>query len=166
MRNEEKFDKLIGIIDGQAYFLQTIFDHGGGFRGATGFNLRPITQAQLDEYNDPDNAMEYYRDFWQELAGFGDTEIGLREWTENAVQDQSGMYPGHDESYYNIYQNNEQLAELFPDAVTFESGGGGRCFNVDMKWDTLINPELWAKIVVAETKVPVTVNDEFREEPK
>ncbi len=48
-------------------------------KGATGTVLDPVTQSEIDENNDLDNATEFYREIWQQSVEGGHTEESLKD---------------------------------------------------------------------------------------
>ena len=44
----ENVNEIVGIKDDEVYVLQTVFDDNG-FKGATGYSMRPLTQSEVDD---------------------------------------------------------------------------------------------------------------------
>ena len=141
-KEEIKYGKPVGIKDGTIYFLDGVFKYHDGFKGATGTRLDPITQAEIDNNNDIDNATEWYREIWQESAHGGHTEQSLKEFVEDCLNHQDGDYPGHDLSHYEYH---DEAKKYFDDDVeTFHCVGGGRCFDEELlsSFDKVIDQSL------------------------
>lgn len=146
MRNQKNYDKAVGIIDDQVYVVNYTFEdemHGEPFNGVTGGILVPLTQDYIDSRNDVEEVMENYRDLWVEQVKSNCTDLGLQEWVEqNIVTDYEGEFPGHDTSDLHTIEDDEQVKAHFPDAVSFECIGGGRCFRKNMQWDVIFDQHL------------------------
>ena len=142
-RIETKYFKPVGIKDGSIYFLDYTFDNGD-FKGATGTILDPISKDYIADLTSED-WIDYCRDIWVDAVQSGSTEESLEEFSES-VQDEHQSYgrlfPGHDDSYSELY---EEAHKHFDNSVeTFNCSGGGRCFDEELlnSFDKVINPEL------------------------
>ena len=144
MDNEEtKYNKLIGKIGDEYYFLDHTFNHADNFKGAVGSTMQPLTEEEynerVDNYFDVDNI----REFWQQAVEADKTDMGLDEWIE-FVRNTDGEENVIDRSYPNY---GEQLKKLLGEEVfEVECTGGGRCFEKKMKWDKLFDEKLWEEI--------------------
>lgn len=58
--------KLIARMDGEYYFVDSVFDHGGDFVGVTGTVCHPVSEEQAKELLSLDNLEERYGDHWEE----------------------------------------------------------------------------------------------------
>lgn len=147
-RNETKYNKPVGIKDGSVYVVDYTFEdtmHGEPFVGVTGTVLSPVSQAYIDERNEPENIEENYRDCWVEAVKSNNTDEGLTDWVRSNVIDDchDGDFPGHDTSgLYDIEEYIPDLLQHFEDAVTFECIGGGRCFSKNMEFDVVLDQAL------------------------
>jgi len=66
--------KLIGRVDCDYYFADSVFKHGDGFSGVTGFVVRPVSSEELEWASDEENVAERYEDFYDELFNDEDCE--------------------------------------------------------------------------------------------
>ena len=84
---------------GSVLILDSIFDDGRGFKGATGSDVIPMSEEQYNHAVSPDNILEHYRDFWRQDAGSANgTELGLEDWVnENYYRLEEGVYERFDE---------------------------------------------------------------------
>ena len=141
-REEIKYNKPVGIKDGSIYFLDYTFNHDGGFKGATGTVLDPVSQSEIDDNNDPENVKELYRDIWVESVKGGHTEDSLDEFVKNEIANCDGEYPMQDSSYSELH--DEAKKHFSADVVTFNCSGGGRCFDRKLlnSFDKVIDKEL------------------------
>lgn len=142
----------VGIKDGELYMLDSIFEYPDGFKGATGTRFTPVTQEEIDQYNNPDHLRDNEYDyFWKESVQAGKTKLGLDEWLQLVIdeaQDYGLAYPGHDNSYVDKLTPDDY--KHFPNAVTFNCIGGGRCFDKNMEFDIVLRPDLIKLINKAE----------------
>ncbi len=127
-RESYVYNKPVGIKDGSIYFLKEIFNYKDGMKGATGTVLDPVTQSEIDENNDFDNAVEYYREIWKSSVDADSTEQSLKDYVEDCLNYQDGEYPGHDESYSELHDEAKKHFDN-EDIKTFTCVGGGRCFD-------------------------------------
>lgn len=162
MREENYYNKIIGIKDDEIYVVDYTFGEDGepkGFHGATGYSMRPLKQYEIDEGNDPYNS----EDLWREAVRAGDTYLGLEDWFEQVlVANLCGdeLFPYDDTS--NREEFNELIDELPEEQkqiiedvfgkkgvnfVEWAEGGCGRCFNKDDKWDYVFNQKLLDEII-------------------
>jgi hypothetical protein len=140
-RNETKYFKPVGIKDGSIYFLDYTFNNGD-FKGATGTVFDPITQEEIDEYNDKNFVKDIYKDSWVESVKSGHTEESLDDFVEDIIDHCDGEYPHQDCSYSHLW---DEAHKYFDDSViTFNCAGGGRCFDKELlnSFDKVIDPEL------------------------
>lgn len=99
-REELKINKLVGIKDGEIYVLNDCFKYSDGFKGCTGYAMRPLTQEEIDDAND--SSYGNLEDIWRDIVSHGGTLQGYEEWFEEAVDEAqaSGLYfPCDDASY-------------------------------------------------------------------
>jgi hypothetical protein len=141
-RIETIYNKPVGIKDNEIYFLNDTFDYQDGFKGATGFSLRPLTRIEVEDLNNDNNAIEYYRDIWVETVAIGKTDQGLEDFASDCIDNQDGDYPGHDTSYYEHYEEAKKHFNF--NVESFQCGSGGRCFNKDLlnSFDKVIDQKL------------------------
>ena len=147
-RKEIIYNKLIGKINNEYYFLDYTFNQGKGFKGATGTVVEVLTEEKRDErvenYFDADN-MKY---LWEQAVNGDRTVLGLDDWIDlvRETDGESGVIEEATEEQKNA------LKELLGEEAVFMTNvrGGGRCFDENMKWDKLFNSELWEKIKAIE----------------
>lgn len=162
-RQAVKYNKIVGIVGGEIYVLDEIFNYGDGFKGATGYSMRPVFQDEIDNGNDPDTVADYYSDLWREQVASGATELGLTEWCEQLVREcgSGSLYPLDDPSFRDDFKQavagasdeiKQAVAEIGGDCVAWQVCGCGRCFDCDMAWDRLLDRQLWDEIKQAERK--------------
>lgn len=147
-RKQISYNKPVGIIDGTLYLVNYTFEdalHGNPFKGVTGSILEPITQGQIDEYNAPENAKDWCHDLWKESVNAGRYEGSLDDFVDEMLECLDGEYLGHDPSDVRFVPDKIK-EKYFPDAVTFNCVGGGRCFNKGMKWDVVLDEKLVKEI--------------------
>ena len=146
----ENLNIVLGIgEDDELYILDSIFHDSNKWQGVTCYSVRYLSDEDIEERNDFDNVMDYCEDLWRMAVQAGQTEEGLREWTEQYISDCYGdLYPGWDGSFYQDTQRaidklpRNQQVELYKyydqddicDEFTCECGSWGRCFPEDNEW--------------------------------
>lgn len=135
-RQQTDYNKLVGVIDGDYYFLDYTFDHGD-FKGATATVLRPVPKDEWEDRNDPDNLREEYREHWQSAVERGDTDEGLEDWMEY-----NDAAPYFDDSGSQHWDTLRELGISEEEYPVIECVGGGRSFSKNMKFDKVYAPEL------------------------
>lgn len=138
-------NKIVGIVDNEVYILKYVFEDVNGFKGAVGYSMIPLTEAQVVDYrSDP----EYLRDLW-ELA---ESELKLEDFAERSHEEaeyNGCLYCGDDNSFREEF---EDLIEQLPEDrkklikemtdLTWTCCGCGRHFEKDMKFDIVFEPEV------------------------
>lgn len=145
MKNETTrttYNIVIGITEeNEIYLLNSIFDDGKGFKGATGSVLVPVSQDYIDERNDIDSIIDNYGYLWTEAVASGTTTDSEEDYMQAVVDSSEGYFLGHDES--DVHHIKDSFKdEHFPDAETFECIGGGRIFDRGMKFKTVLRQDL------------------------
>ena len=146
----ENLNIVLGIgEDDELYILDSIFHNSNAFQGVTCYSMRHLSDEDIEERNKVDNVMDYCDELWRMAVQAGQTEDGLREWTEQYINDCYGdLYPGWDSSYYRDTQeaignltHGQQVAlykyygqDDICDEFTCECGGCGRHFPEDNEW--------------------------------
>lgn len=118
------YDALIGYnVNGDAVLLCYTFDHGDGFKGATGAILELVSEAQYDEDTSPEALEKYAEALWRENVGERNgTTLGLSDWAEMA---RDGLIEAlYDDSYAHLVPEGEHVAtncvaggRIFPGAL-------------------------------------------------
>lgn len=166
--------KLVGVRQGELYVLE---DFGPEGKYPTGWTMWPLFQDEIDKHNEPQEIIEYAREYWREAVRAGDTEVGLEEFA-NACEDESQfageLFPGDitDKRFETenlvhalAEEQKDQLRECFdidfdddPEPthtkrlVTWTLVSCGSIFASNQEWDVLFDPELWKKIQDCESK--------------
>jgi hypothetical protein len=131
-KEELKINKLVGIKDGEIYVLRECFKYSDGFKGCTGYSMRPLTQEEIDQANDSSYSdLEY---IWRESVSSGRTLQGYEEWFEDAAEEahNSGRYfpfddPSYRDDFDSIIRNVSsdhcrKIIEHFGTRVTLDDG--------------------------------------------
>lgn len=165
-RKATTYLEIVGINkQGELVVLEDIFQYGdNGLKGATGFTMRPLTQEEIDERNEPSELKEY----WQQAVEAGTTEDSLEDWTELAKSElgERQYFPFDDNSFRydtdNAYSKlsdenkaiiDKEFGEIEKDFVDYDCVGCGRCLPTDHKdYRVLLRPDLHELIVKAEEK--------------
>ena len=88
-RKTMTYDEVIGYdSDGNAVILLYTFDHGDGFKGATGAILELVSQEEYDYRTSDEALQEYAEELWREDAGSPNgTTDSPEDWTEANRED-------------------------------------------------------------------------------
>ena len=162
MKEDNYYNKIIGIKDDEIYVVDYTFGEEGepkGFHGATGYSMRPLKQYEIDDGNDPYNN----EDLWMEAVRNGDTYLGLEDWVEQVLVENMSpdqLFPYDDTSYREEFNDlldelPEEQKKIVEDVfgkkgvnfVEWTSSRGGRCFSKDDEWDYVFNQELLDEIM-------------------
>ena len=57
---------LVARMDGEYYFVQSVFKHNDDFAGCTGMGVYPVTEEGMDDMLLIDNLVGRYGDHWEE----------------------------------------------------------------------------------------------------
>jgi hypothetical protein len=141
-RKQTDYNKLVGRIDDEYYFLDYTFDdtlHGGEFKGATATVLRPVSDHEHEERIS--DLSEWFRDSWIGAVGAGETEDSLESWSE-WIYKTNGDESIYDLSGQDLWPQLRAIGLSEDDYPLFECTGGGRSFSKNMKFDEVYNQEL------------------------
>ena len=61
--------EVIGRSNDGVVILDYFFQYSDGFRGATGAIVRPVTQAEIDDFSTLESLEDYYEGAWRDDAG-------------------------------------------------------------------------------------------------
>ena len=75
------------------------------------------------------------------------TDVEKQHWVALAMEDFE--FPGQDTSHREYWEDIMKTADIDPEMYTLNCIGCGSCFDINMNWKRLINPELWELIKVA-----------------
>jgi len=157
--NREKYDMLVGRVGDEFYFLDDIFRHEDGFKGATGTVVMPVSKGYYEYATSEDGILERYMDAmgedeWMETLGYSEDDFEDESEKIKAIED--GIYNTYINGGLNPfeevdYTQEEQLRALPEFASSeeypvFEVIGGGRIFDKDTKFDKIYDQELYNKI--------------------
>ena len=119
--------------------LDYVFNHGNGFKGATGSVFQPINREEYNDMMDEDNFIEYLIDSGVELP-----EAYKRTGFEGlaAAMIRGGEVEGYlfDLSYREHWNKLRALGYSEEEYPVFNCIGGGRCFDKGFKGN--VNPKL------------------------
>ena len=154
MKKQKNIKKLVGRIGDNYYVCDYVFKNGEAFRGAVATVLRPISKQEHEDAQDINNLKDYFADLWAEAAKNRQTTESLEDFVQGTY-DNCG-----DECLWDFsgYEYWDMLREAVPelteeDYPVFDCAGGGRSFDVDMKWDAIYDAKAWALIKEYETVI-------------
>lgn len=127
--------------DGEIYILADTFHYPDGFKGATGWIVRPVTQDELALAQTAQGKAEYYEDSWRQDAGTPTgTTLSLEDWADEIDDDE---YIDSRFEQLDGFSTDEIAAALY--AVTpalYEITGGGRIFTDEvLEWIDFIDTD-------------------------
>lgn len=136
------YNEVIGYTpDGDVIILHDTFDHGNGFRGATGSILELISQERYDQDTSDEALEEQAEELWRQDAGSTNgTTKSLEEWAEEA----------HDDLVELVYDSSYSAYVPDGDHVATNCIAAGRIFPDALSDATIIRPDLVAVINEAE----------------
>lgn len=148
------YNRLVGRIDDEYFYLRYVFNDGKGFRGATGTALSPVTMHDAEirrEDFDQDNEL------WKQAVANNETTLSADDWhdTYDGDVDECVFDLSHRElaeDLINILAEEYKQENKRFDIELAECIESGRCFTENMKWDKLYNRNLWAIIGQYESK--------------
>ena len=154
-----EYNKIIGIANGLVYVLEEAFEYADGFKGCCGYTMSTISKDYIDERNDVDWLCDNYDYIWRDAVKEEKTTLGLEDFMENWVHNCCELFPTDDPSYRSEFE--EALEDARPEVAkkvieyfgadsedfgAWNNEGCGRCFDKDIEWDELFEPELWEMI--------------------
>lgn len=158
-RQKDDYNKLVGSIDSEYYFVDYIFNDADGFKGATGTIVMPVSKQYYDYATSEEGILERYMDAmgedeWLNTLGLDRDDFEDEDEMIKAIED--GIYDLYrvgelnpfEEVSYELEEQMRQLPE-FSDSdeyPLFETIGGGRIFDKDRKFDKIYDQELYDKI--------------------
>ena len=98
----ENLNIVLGIgEDDELYILDSIFHNSDKWQGVTCYSMRHLSDADIEEFNSIEYQLEHCDELCRIAVQAGRTEDGLRDWTEQYINECYGeLYPGWDSSYY------------------------------------------------------------------
>lgn len=160
---------LIGRVDGNYYFADSVFEHEhDGFRGVTGSVVRPVFADEYEWASDPENVAERYQDIWgytfesaadtccENCFGEPDPDTGCDEcnipsldrWVSDIIRFDGIENAMFDPSY--VCDASPVFERLGIKHECTDCSGGGRIFTNGVDFDRLHNPDAYAAILKYE----------------
>ena len=158
-RQKDDYNKLVGSIDNEYYFVDYIFNDADGFKGATGTIVMPVSKEYYDLATSEEGILDRYmtamgEDEWLNTLGLDRDDFEDEDEMIKAIED--GIYDLYRVGELNPFEEvnyklEEQMRKLpeFSDSdeyPIFETIGGGRIFGKDTKFDKIYDQELYNKI--------------------
>ena len=137
MRDQTTYREVIGTDEGTVIVLDYTFNHGDGFKGATGAAVRPVSQDEIDRALTDDEKQEWFEELWRQDAGTTNgTTDSLEDWAQ--AQDDDEYLDGRFESYQGI--DAEDIAQAVGQEVPerYELIGCGRMFPQAIDSETFV----------------------------
>lgn len=158
-QNETHYNKILGIKNDTLVVLEYTFEDSDNFKGAVGYIMNTLTQAEIDERKSFDYADKY---MWKEAVQNDYTELGFEDWWQDLVDEcemSDELFPYDDNSFrYQTERLWEELSDedrqkleevlgvMGEDFVTFDCAGGGRCItSEDDDWQVVLDEDLLNK---------------------
>lgn len=142
-REQIDFNKVVNIAeDGEITVLDYVFDHGNGFKGATGTRFYPVSKKYYNKRTTIAAIAEHLEGCIREDELKYPSYKSWAKAIKQAGEDGEFMF---DQSYSGSWDMLREVSGLNEDeAFIFECTGGGRCF--DKNYQGNVNPELSAVI--------------------
>ena len=154
-RKQVSYNKVVGVKDNEIYLVNYTFEdtlYDKPFKGVTGSVLVPLSQDEIDARGDLDQVIDSYGYLWVEAVNSGSTTLSQEDYMQDLIDQEDGYFLGHDLSDVHYIEDNPKIKELFPEAVTYECVGGGRCFKKNMEFDIVFDQHLLDEINRLEEK--------------
>lgn len=155
----DNYDTLVGRIGDEFYFLDSIFIHNDGFKGATGTNVMPVSKSYYEYATSEDGILERYMDAMGEdewISTLGLNREDFEDEDDLIKEIEDGIYQLYSVGQLNPFEEvgsdmEEQMRALpqfssSEEYPVFEIIGGGRIFGKETKFDEIYNQELFDKI--------------------
>lgn len=149
---------LIGRNGSDYFFADSVFDHGDGFKGVTGFVVRPVCTKEWEWAEDRENVAERYDDvfnkFWDGKGSGSRCKstgrfISARETAFNAWIDLAIAVDGIDHLMFDgsyVCDASDIFDRLGVEHETTDCSGYGRIFSKDSDYEELYNLSAWVAV--------------------
>jgi hypothetical protein len=144
--------RLIGRDGDTYYFVDSVFDHGDGFRGCTGFAVRPVSPGEWEWASEFENVAERLEDVYADMYGGDDRwydpdsagdarEKDFERFVNDAIQYDGIGHLMFDESY--CCEAGSVFDKLELEYETTDCNGCGRMFKADSDYEELFDLNAW-----------------------
>lgn len=134
-RNQIDYNKIVNFSEDrdEILVLDYVFDHGAGFKGATGTRFKPVSREYYEEQTTLEAITEYLMDATNELPEQF-RRGGFQSWAQAIIDNCEEEQVMFDSSYSNLWDYLRSELNLTEDeAYIFTCTGGGRCFGADFQ---------------------------------
>jgi hypothetical protein len=158
-RQKDVYNKLVASTDDEFYFVDYIFNHNDGFKGATGTIVMPVSKSYYDNATSYDGILESYMDSmgedeWLDVLGLDrddfEDESEMMEAIENGIYQlyTIGELNPFEEVNYELEEQMRNLPQFSDEDEypVFEVIGGGRIFDKERYFDKIYDKKLYDKI--------------------
>lgn len=149
---------LIGRNGDEYHFASSVFDHGDGFKGVTGFVVRPVSPDEYEYASDRENVAERYDEVFNEIwdgKGFGSQckstgrfisarETAFRAWIDSAIAVDGIDHLMFDTSY--SCEASDIFDRLNIEHESTDCNSCGRIFDKDSDYEELFNLSAWVAV--------------------
>lgn len=153
----QQYNNLIGMKDNSYYFLESIFEHQDGFKGATGVILSPVNKSYYEYATSYDGVIERYADAMSEEEWAERFDIDYEESLEDGTLDEKiadGIWQLYQYGELQVFEeaDNEQENQLRDIGLSSEEYpvieviGAGRIFSNKNNFEKVFDKNLLAKI--------------------
>lgn len=151
-KEETKYNEIIARDeDGTIIMLDYVFDHGDGFKGATGTRFELVSKERYEEETSEEYVRDNYGYLWQEAVQHGNYKGSEEDYIRELMQDVDTLV--YDDSYSFMHDAiREKLGVTEEEYPIITCTGGGRMFDKDSNYPTVYRPDLLEIIHKYETK--------------
>lgn len=140
---------LIGRNGDEYIFVNSVFDHGGGLRGAAGCSVRPVSTDEYDWATQRENVEERLIDHYEaiydgKLHSDESRETDFQRFVDDVIQYDGIDNIMWDESY--CCEASEAFDELGIEHECTDCIGWGRVFDKNSDYEEIYNLAAWVAI--------------------
>lgn len=144
--------KLVGRDGDTYYFVDSVFEHNDGFRGCTGFAVRPVSPKEYEWASDRENVAERLRELYDCQYGDNDSfyspdcaedarEADFERFVDDVIHYDGIDHIMFDESY--CCDASPVFDRLGIEHESTDCNGCGRMFKVDSDYEELFDFGAW-----------------------
>lgn len=172
-KSKTDYNKVLGVRkDGQVVIVEYTFEYSDNFKGATGFEMSPLSQTVIDDYRQNGPEEDYIRDCYEIAVAENGEERSFEDYKAavlGEVEDSDRTYfAGDDPSFRDVMEgiwedlsdeDKAKIAEALGatpyegDFVDWEVGSCGRCISTNRDdYSVILDEDLFRAVVAAESK--------------
>ena len=149
-RIDTKYYEIVAKDGEDIIMLDYTFDHGDGFKGATGTLFSLVSKGEYEERTNRANIEDEYKWLWQEAVQAGKYEGSYSDYVDKLMEDVDSLV--FDKSYSHMHNKIRKVlgvSEEYYPMITCT--GGGRIFKHKNDYEIVYRPDLIEVISQFET---------------